>query len=194
MATKYEEMVGEVPEEEEDAAEGGALEEPAPEPEPEPEPDEPDEPEALAGVDEKALERALKRHETAIRKVLGEAFPDLAPCPTCEGMGYTPEAIAKPPEMASHPDLHACDLCLGLGLVKTGSLRDPNTTISCPRCNGQGYVGSAPSVQPAPANGQAPYQAPPAPVLTPAPSVDPAAIAQLRAAGYVVSDRPIGAA
>lgn len=186
MPTKYEELVR-------------AESEPEPEPDPsEPEPGEPDpsepapsepEPEpqtAMQGVDEKALEREIARYQRAMGKILGGAFPDLAVCGVCDGMGFTPHKVDKPAELVQHPDLKTCDLCAGQGLVLTGSKRAPNTEQSCPRCNGNGYIATGVTVEPA------------QPVQTPtftlsngtqtsgAAPVDQSAIEALRRAGYVV--------
>ena len=140
MTTKYEDMIGEVTDEENEAtAPEPEPGEPEPEPAPEPEP-EPEQAQALAGVDEKALEREIRRHGREMEKVLGGAFPDMTACPQCEGMGYVPEAIVAAPELADDPTTQRCEACHGLGLVKTGSLRDGQDVRSCLTCNGNGYI------------------------------------------------------
>ena len=140
MTTKYEEMIGEVADEETEAPAAVADEEEAlAEEEPEAEPA-PQEASALVGVDEKALEREIRRHGREMEKVLGGAFPDMTACPQCEGMGYVPEAIVAAPELADDPTTQRCDACHGLGLVKTGSLRDGQDVRSCLTCNGNGYI------------------------------------------------------
>ena len=144
------------------------------------------------GFNPEALEREITRHGNAMKKVMGSAFPDMALCPTCEGMGWTPEQVQPPPELADDPLTERCAPCRGLGLVKTGSLREGQDVRSCVNCSGNGYTTKA--VQ---------LPSPPQPIVTtggyvqpngePLPAhLPPGTLDQLRAAGFVVVPPPPG--
>lgn len=190
MTTKYEDMLAEQEEPEEEAEEEPV--EPADDDEAQEE-EEPVEEEdvALEGVDTKALEREMQRHEKQMVKVLGPSFPDMAPCPTCEGMGFTPEALTGPPDFPQDPSRETCPVCQGYGTTKTGA-RDPGqTTLACSQCQGLGWRSIAQEAPAIPAPGNGPYAPPaPPPLLAPAPE-DLALIEALRHKGYVVGDVPL---
>src|SRR5215472_1454643 len=99
-------------------AEAGEPADPATEPGPEPEPGEPDDDDEAADDDEateggepastagmpseqqaKSLNRALTTYQRAVFRVLG-ANAHLQPCPLCDGFGFVPEGVTKPPELA----------------------------------------------------------------------------------------------
>lgn len=115
--------------------------EPDRETEGEPEPAEPEPVEPESAIDQKALESELARHERAMQKVLGDAFPDMVACATCDGFGYTPQRVEPMPDPVQDPQTRRCDQCLGLGLTRTGSLRDGQVLQSCSRCQGNGWTG-----------------------------------------------------
>ena len=144
------------------------------------------------GFNPEALEREITRHGNAMRKVMGSAFPDMALCPTCEGMGWTPERVEPPPELADDPLTEQCAPCHGLGLVKTGSRRDGQEVRSCVNCSGNGYTTKAVQLPP-------PQTAAPVPVPVYVPNgeplpanLPPGTLDQLRAAGFVVVPPPPG--
>ena len=193
MTTKYEDMIAEADEPEEETEKAPA--EPDDELE-ELEEEEPVEEEEvpLEGVDTKALEREMVRHEKQMTKVLGDAFPDMAPCPTCEGMGFTPEALTAAPAFEQDPARETCPVCNGYGTTKTGAKPPGQAELACSQCQGIGWrsiAQDAPAI-PSPSNG--PYAPPPVPSsVAPSPE-DLAAIAELRKKGYVVGDVPLAPA
>lgn len=136
----------------------------------------------------KALEREEGRHRRALAKALDVPEDELHECPTCQAMGYTPDAIAPEPELVQDPYLQTCERCRGNGEVKTGAAASALWKVPCSGCGGSGYVTKAeqPGVGAQPPNGEPAYVAPaPAPAVSPA---DAAAAAELRAKGYMVVD------
>lgn len=141
--------------------------------------------EAMA-IDTKALEKALKAHERAIGKVMGEAMADLAACPTCDGVGFMPAAALAEPELRQDPTTEACPVCDGRSIVATGAKPPGQTERPCTNCAGGGYITKAVELEPpapfaqqaAGTNGMA---GPPAPPAVPAAELD-----RLRALGYTV--------
>jgi hypothetical protein len=133
-----------------------------------------------------ALDKEATRHEKALAKVLGVSVDELHSCPTCEGVGYTPEPIEGEADLEQDPYLTRCERCAGYGEVRTGARAPGLVTVPCPGCTGQGYVQlpEQPEAQPELGNG-APAYAPPAPSAQVAPG-DRDAVADLRARGYTI--------
>lgn len=150
------------------------------------EPEEPDEQSSLALV--QALDREATRHEKALAKALGVPLDALHSCPTCQGVGYTPEPIEAEADPPQDPYLERCERCAGTGSVRTGATRRALFEIPCPGCTGQGYVQlpEQPTAQGELGNGTPTYP-PPAPSPHVAPG-DADAVADLRARGYTVVD------
>lgn len=150
------------------------------------EPDAPEEQSSLALV--QALDREATRHEKALAKALGVPIEALHSCPTCEGVGYTPEPIEAEADPPQDPYLTRCERCAGTGSVRTGATRRALFEIPCPGCTGQGYVQlpEQPDAQPELGNG-APAYAPPMPAPSPLPG-DSLTVAEARARGYTVLD------
>lgn len=193
MTTKYEDMLAEQEETEEETEEETVEPDDDDEAQEEEEPVE-EEDVALEGVDTKALEREMARHEKQMVKVLGPSFPDMAPCPTCEGMGFTPEALTGPPDFPQDPSRETCPVCQGYGTTKTGAKDPGQTTLACSQCQGLGWRSIAQEAPAIPAPGypsgnSASVFGP----IAPAPE-DLAAIAELRKKGYVVGDVPLAPA
>lgn len=154
--------------------------------EPEAEPAEPEEQSSLALV--QALDREATRHEKALAKALGVPIEALHSCPTCEGVGYTPEPIEAQGDPPQDRYLERCERCDGHGTVRTGARPTALFEVPCPGCTGQGYVQlpEQPEAHAELGNG-APAYAPPAPAPQVAPG-DRDAVADLRARGYTVLD------
>lgn len=110
-----------------------------PELEPELEPDEPDEAQSTQALLQ-SLEREETRHSKAIAKALGVELEALHECPTCDGIGYTPEAIDKPAPLVQDPYTETCSRCAGNGEVLSGATARGLYTIPCNGCGGSGYV------------------------------------------------------
>jgi hypothetical protein len=110
---------------------------------------------ALAAIadsfDAEAFEREAKRHEKAVKRLLGAETVETI-CEACEGIGYVPPWKADVPQLRPNEGFRGCDVCDGLGLVATGSYRPGAETVDCPRCAGRGYlerVEPPPAVAPA---------------------------------------------
>lgn len=183
--------ITELAEAEAQAAEAEDTTSPAePEPHPDDEAEPEDEAEAVAelpAIDTRALERALKAHEKAMAKVLGEGFGDLVPCAACEGVGYTPPNMTPQPELCHDPMTETCNACNGYGQVLTGALADAQPLRPCTSCQGGGYTTkaltatlSAPAID-FTANGATGGDAASTTVV-----IDPAEIERLRAAGFTI--------
>ena len=190
MTTKYEDMIAEAEETEEETEEEPAETDDELEAQEEEEPVEEEEV-ALEGVDTKALEREMARHEKQMVKVLGPSFPDMAPCPTCEGMGFTPEALTAPPDFPQDPSRETCPVCQGYGTTKTGAREPGQTTLACSQCQGIGWRSLAQEAPAIPAPGNGPYTPPAAPSSSTPSAEDLALIETLRNKGYVVGDAPL---
>jgi hypothetical protein len=102
-----------------------------------------------------ALQREETRHRKALAKALGVAEAELHECPTCEAMGYTPEAIDAEPELRQDPTTDTCPVCAGEGQTKTGATIRGLYAKPCSGCGGTGYVQHAeqPAAQPWGPNG-----------------------------------------
>src|SRR4051794_2618018 len=68
-----------------------------------------------------SLERESSRHAKAIAKALGVELEELHDCPTCDGIGYTPEAIDAPPPLVQDPYTETCSRCAGNGETLSGA-------------------------------------------------------------------------
>lgn len=136
----------------------------------------------------KALDKEETRHRKALAKALDVDEAELHECPTCEGVGYTPELIDEDPALQPDPFLSRCERCNGTGEVLTGAQKLANWKVVCTGCAGQGYVQRSeyPDVQPVTPNG--PPQPQPAPTPQPVGVNDHLTLAEARAQGYVVVD------
>lgn len=105
---------------------------------------EPVEPEADEGPSTQALlqslEREAARHGKAIAKALGVELEELHDCPTCDGIGYTPEPIDAPPPLVQDPYTEKCPRCQGNGETLSGATSRGLYAIPCNGCGGSGYV------------------------------------------------------
>lgn len=132
-----------------------AAEQPEPDepPVPAPEPDEPD-------PTSKAIAEAHHAYISAIAAALGPEA-EIAPCPTCSGMGFNPVRL----EHDQHRE--RCPECGGWGQVETGSLVESQRVLACQGCNGQGWrqvlvhVGGQPTTTAMPVPIAPPYTPPP---------------------------------
>lgn len=130
----------------------------------EPEEPEEEEPEAhvpasltvLAERDRK-LESETRRHENALRKLYGDDFETLAPCPLCLADGWvapTPPGVMDPEqwlaiqaasgqltdaEYRDAPYAVRCETCDGWGEVASGSRTEAGRLIVCRDCSGNGW-------------------------------------------------------
>lgn len=142
------------------------------------------------------LQAACDTHHDHVHAIMGPFVAEFQPCETCNGIGLAyPQPAKKKLEPA--PGLQLCTVCKGPGELETPSTRDGFDVIQCTNCGGKGYVGAMPTQQLAdaqaavaqfPADQQQPQ--PSVPDQQPA-STDPR-VAELRAAGYIVLDRPGG--
>jgi len=137
MPSKYAELVEQETEPDE---------EPETEPDEEPDAEEAEEEEqpessaaavAAAPFDERKLERELRRHEKAMRELLGDGWQDMQPCPECATAGFVPSGW-KP--MLPVPEAIECPGCNGYGLRITHSRREGNETEMCFDCQGRGWT------------------------------------------------------
>jgi hypothetical protein len=131
----------------------------------EPEPDDHDTPEAVAGLDDRELEKRFKRIETAhntysrkLSEIMGEDAQALEPCPRCAhgipafvfpfapvseqvrrnvlvSIGETPPAARK-----QDPYTETCATCDGEGVTLSGANTTRGKSITCVDCDGNGYT------------------------------------------------------
>jgi len=133
-----------------------------------------------------SLEREAARHSKAIAKALGVELEELHDCPTCDGIGYTPEAIDAPPPLVQDPYTETCPRCQGNGETLSGATSRALYSIPCNGCGGSGYVTK--QEQPT-AGADFGAGAPPPPSYVPpaiASQEDAAEVASLRARGYTI--------
>lgn len=160
-------------------AEGADEDEPGAEPDPtEPDPEPAPEPVDMAKA-VKQLDNENERHAKRVAEIMGEDAAQLHPCPTCVlgPVGFVFNLPDAQPEYKAATDTQTCDTCNGLGDVLSGSNNERSKLKACTACSGQGYVFKT--------------EAPVVPIATPAAApIDPAIVAQLRAAGYAVIDPP----
>lgn len=90
-------------------------------------------------ADLKALEKEHRRHESAMRKLMGDDFDAFQPCEGCGGAGFVPLGTVALPVTQADPACEVCNGCLGLGFRSTGSFMPGQETISCSDCVGKGY-------------------------------------------------------
>lgn len=147
------------------------------EPEPEPEPESESEPEARGDASWDAalakVDRSFTTYQRAIERELGDDAEQYVPCPLClatpRGFVHPAEAgrvpaeqadivkhflgLARPVDYPASSQHRRCQECDGLGKVATGSAVAGKETIMCGVCSGNGFVGPAPLVPLAAANG-----------------------------------------
>lgn len=158
----------------------------------------------------KQLDALAKTVATRLGRILGDDAIDLDPCPWCSYFN-TPGHIFRgvlPNDLRTHiahligeraPEdfekdsySRACDKCRGLGETLSGSKVPGRDRLPCYDCNGFGWIAVGPERQSAAlsrANGPAPATPPLTPAdaaMQPAPTVEPAEAAALRAQGYIV--------
>lgn len=133
-----------------------------------------------------SLEKEAGRHAKAIAKALGVELEDLHDCPTCDGIGFTPEPIDAPPPLVQDPYTETCSRCRGNGKTLSGASPLALYEIPCNDCSGSGYrtKPEQPDAGATLSNG-----APPPPAYAPpaiASPQDQSAVAALRAQGYTI--------
>lgn len=153
--------------------------------EPETKPAEPDnEPSAQALME--ALEKEHRRHQNAVAKALGIDPAEMHECPTCEGVGFTPEPVGQEVSLVRDPFTETCDRCKGNGEVLTGATHRGLYSIPCNGCSGSGYVTKPEQPD---AGAHLSNGAPPPPAYAPpaiASTEEAAEVAALRARGYTI--------
>ena len=140
------------------------------------------------------LQAACNDHHDHVHAIMGPFVDGFVPCETCNGIGL---AYPTPtgPQLEHSQGAATCSVCKGYGELLTGSKRSGYEKIQCTNCNGQGWVGQGnmpaataaqQAVEQFPAGGgqQVTTAQPPAP-----PSTDPR-VEELRAAGYIVLEKP----
>lgn len=169
-------------------------------------------PEASAHMEEvgKQLDALNKTVATRLGRILGDDAIDLDPCPWCSYFN-TPGHVFRgvlPNDLRTHiahligeraPEdfekdsySRACDKCRGLGETLTGSKVPGRERLPCYDCGGNGWIAvgnERASTVLSRANGPAAAVAPLSPAdvaMQPAPTVEPAEAAALRAQGYIV--------
>lgn len=151
------------------------------------------------------LDAENARHRKRIAEIMGEGVDGLIDCPLCAGWIDGKIPPVQPPDevvtavkqalgLAANDDFqeakhaHRCGDCAGFGCVISGSLVPGNEVISCPSCNGSGFVLNQPSLAPAgmvPAPNGAPESVTPK-GLNP----DDPLVAEARARGLMVMPLP----
>lgn len=158
----------------------------------------------------KQLDALNKTVATRLGRILGDDAIDLDPCPWCSYFN-TPGHVFRgvlPNDLRTHiahligeraPEdfekdsySRACDKCRGLGETLTGSKVPGRERLPCYDCSGNGWIAvgnERASTVLSRANGPASAVAPLGPAdvaMQPAPTVEPAEAAALRAQGYIV--------
>jgi hypothetical protein len=82
----------------------------------------------------KAFEKENVRHETALKKLMGDDFEAFEPCPACATVGFRPTV-----EIQYDPDLEQCSFCKGHGILLTHAVREDRLVRECNDCQGNGY-------------------------------------------------------
>jgi len=142
------------------------------------------------------LQAACNDHHDHVHQIMGPFVAEFQPCETCNGIGLaypTPSA----PKLEMKAGTQECPVCKGAGELGLPSKRDGFQVEGCENCNGKGWVGRG-NLPPAQAAQAAVESYPTGAVAEAAPqqpaqpeSTDPR-VAELRAAGYIVLDRPGG--
>ena len=142
------------------------------------------------------LQAACDEHHDHVRAIMGPFVDAFVPCETCNGIGLAYPQPAKP-KLEPAPGLQLCTVCKGPGELETPSTRDGFNVIQCVNCGGKGYVGALRATaiadaQAAVAQFPADQQQPAAPAAPQQPASTDPRVEELRAAGYIVLDRPGG--
>jgi Zn-finger nucleic acid-binding protein len=142
------------------------------------------------------LRAACDEHADHVHAIMGPFVDGFVTCETCNGIGIAyPQPQA--PKRETKAGTQECPVCKGYGDLELPTKRQGFELEQCDNCNGKGWVGrgnlpptaaAAAAVAEYPANDQAAAvaQQPGQPEST-----DPR-VAELRAAGYIVLDRPGG--
>ena len=140
------------------------------------------------------LQAACDEHHDHVHAIMGPFVDGFVPCETCNGIGLAyPTPIV--PRLEPAPGLELCPVCKGAGELATPSKRSGYDVIQCTACSGQGYRGTlsvAPTQQVEATVAAFPQQhegQPAPPVDQQPPSTDPR-VNELRAAGYIVLEKP----
>lgn len=140
------------------------------------------------------LQAACDTHHDHVHAIMGPFVDAFVPCETCNGIGLAYPQPSKP-KLEQAPGLQLCTVCKGPGELETPSTRDGFNVIQCTNCGGKGYVGQMPTQRLAeaqaavaqyPTDQQQPAQA----AVEQQPQTTDPRVAELRAAGYIVLDRP----
>jgi len=140
------------------------------------------------------LQAACDEHHDRVHAIMGPFVDAFVPCETCNGIGIAYPQPAKP-KLEPAPGLQLCTVCKGPGELETPSTRDGFNVIQCTNCGGKGYVGAMPTqsiadAQAAVAQFPADQQQPAAPAAPQPPASTDPRVEELRAAGYIVMERP----
>lgn len=164
----------EFPEEEVTLEEPETEPEPEAEPEPEPEPVEPDE--AALAAQDRALSSEDTRHQKALGKAYGDAWPEHVRCALCDGVGFLNPELAMSlnnaqweqllqvavmlvtDEYVQDPNYEMCPNCMGKTKTRSGAQDAEHYLKLCDVCSGNGYIGrqpKLPTLTPISPNGEA---------------------------------------
>jgi hypothetical protein len=142
------------------------------------------------------LQAACNDHHDHVRAIMGPFVEGFVACETCNGIGI---AYPQPqtPQLETKAGTQECPICKGAGELGLPTKRQGFDREQCDNCNGKGWVGRG-NLPPAEAARQAvetyptqPGSGDPLAQQAQPESTDPR-VAELRAAGYIVLDRPGG--
>lgn len=98
------------------------------------------EPEGALTVEQVAdLERAQEQYLKRVERVL-TPLPMPPVCTHCQGTGLDFGGGESPPDFQTHEQYRTCDSCGGLGQIRTGSRVHGHELLSCPACQGRGFL------------------------------------------------------
>jgi hypothetical protein len=142
------------------------------------------------------LQAACNDHHDHVHAIMGPFVDAFVPCETCNGIGLAYPTPATP-RLEVKAGTQECPICKGAGELGLPTKREGFDREQCENCNGKGWVGrgNLPPTEAARAavadySGGEPAAAVAAQPAQPE-STDPR-VAELRAAGYIVLDRPGG--
>ena len=142
------------------------------------------------------LQAACDEHHDRVQSIMGPFVEGWVPCETCNGIGLA-YPLPQQPKLELKSGTQECAVCKGNGELGLPTKRQGFEREQCDNCNGKGWVGRG-NLPPQEAARAAVDQFPAATgaeqqlaqPAQPAPT-DPR-VEELRAAGYIVLDRPGG--